>query len=168
MADTRTVGSRDLAQELASLQQGDDFRDYMPSVQHWIRARLFDAAGVGAVEQNPRRGKTRQFPAEALAWTRLFAALAGRGVATADIEYLAGILHQRFPKAVDDALARRGDDVWLVYTSSLLPPNYAPGLPLTSVMTVQIQRGSVRLSYEEGAPASAFAVCVNLTRTFNP
>ena len=166
MVDIRTVGSRDLAQELADLQQGGEFRDYMASIQHWIRARLFDAAGVGAVEQNPRRGKSRQFPVEALAWTRLFAALAGRGVATADIGYLTGILHRVYRDAVDDALARRGDDVWLVYTSSLLPPNYAPGLPLTSVMSMQIQCGTVRLSYD-GAPAS-FAVCVNLTRTFNP
>ena len=120
---------------------------------------------MGAVEQNPRRGKSRQFPVEALAWARLFAALAGRGVATIDIEYLAGILHQRFPEAVDDALAQRGADVWLVYTSAL-PMTGAP--PLTNVLSLQIQRGGVRLSYEEGLPGSAVATCVNLSRMFNP
>lgn len=157
----QTIGSRDLAKELA-LRHGataEDFGRWMPTVQHWIRAKLFDAAGAGADEQNPRRGKSRRFPLEALQWVRLFATLANRGVATTEIEYLTGVLHQRFREAVDDALGQRGADVWLVYTSTP---------PLTHIMSLQIQRDKVRLSYEDGIPASAVATCINLTRAFNP
>lgn len=158
---TTTVGSRDLARELA-LRHGakaEEFRQYMPTIQHWIRANLFNAAGAGADEQNPRRGKSRRFPPEALQWVRLFATLANRGVATREIEYLAGVLNWRFREAIDDALAQRGADAWLIYTS-------AP--PLTHVQSLQIQRGEVRLSYEDGVPASAVATCINLSRAFNP
>lgn len=58
------MGSRELAAEAALRheEKAENFGRYMPSVQHWIRANLFDAAGVGAVEQNPRRGKSRRFP----------------------------------------------------------------------------------------------------------
>jgi hypothetical protein len=62
-------------------------------VQHWIRANLFDAAGVGAAEQNPRRGKSRQFPVEALQWVRLFTTLSNRGVATSEIQFVTGVLN---------------------------------------------------------------------------
>ena len=158
---TTTVGSRDLARELA-LRHGaktEEFRQYMPTIQHWTRTNLFDTAGAGAIEQNPRRGKSRQFPPEALQWVRLFATLANRGVATTKIEYLAGILNLRFREAINDALTQRKPDVWLVYTSAL---------PLTYVLSIQIQRGEVRLSYQEGVPGSAVATCINLTRAFNP
>jgi hypothetical protein len=157
---TLTVGSRELAAEVAvrHREKPEDFARYMPMVQHWIRANLFDAAGVGALEQNPRRGKSRHFPVEALHWARLFATLTNRGVATAEIEFIASVLNQRFRDAIDDALARRGADVWVIYGS-------AP--PLTYVLNVQIQRGTVRLSYDNGVPGSAVATCINLTRTFN-
>jgi hypothetical protein len=156
-----TVGSRELAAEVAlrHTEKPADFARYMPAVQHWIRADLFDAAGVGAVEQNPRRGKSRRFPVEALQWVRLFATLAARGVATTEIAFVAGVLNQRFRDAIDDALAGRGADVWLVYGSAA---------PLTYVLNLQIQRGEVRLSYENGVSGPAVATCVNLTRIFNP
>lgn len=153
-------GSRDLAKELASrhMEKTEDFTRYMPTVQHWIRANLFDAAGVGAAEQNPRRGKSRRFPVEAVRWVRLFATLANRGVATTEIQFVTDILHQRFRDAINDALAHRGADVWLVYGSA--PPE-------TYVSSVQIQRGAVHL-YDDGVPGSAVATCINLTRIFNP
>jgi hypothetical protein len=69
------------------------------------------------------------------------------------------VLKERFREAIDDALARRGADVWLVYGS-------AP--PMTYVVSLQIQRGAVHLSYHDGVPGSAVATCVNLTRIFNP
>jgi hypothetical protein len=158
---TQTVGSRALAAEVAlrHMEKAEDFVHYMPTVQHWIRANLFDAAGVGAVEQNPRRGKSRRFPVEALQWVRLFATLTNRGVATTEIEYVTNVLNQRFRDAIDDALAHRDADVWLVYSS-------AP--PLTYVLSLQIQRGAVHLSYDDGVPGPAVATCVNLTRIFNP
>jgi hypothetical protein len=90
---------------------------------------------------------------------RLFATLADRGVATSEIQFVTGVLNQRFRDAVDDALARRGADVWLVYGS-------AP--PATYVLTVQIQRGGVSLSYDDAVPGPAVATCLNLTRIFNP
>lgn len=156
-----TVGSRDLAQEVAirHMQKPEDFARFMPTVQHWIRANLFDAAGVGAAEQNPRRGKSRQFPAEALQWVRLFMTLANRGVATSEIQLVVGVLNQRFRDAIDDALAHRGDDVWLVYHS-------AP--PLTYVVSLHIQRGGVHLVDANGVPGPAVATCINLSGTFNP
>jgi hypothetical protein len=158
---TQMVGSRELAAEVAlqHMEKAEDFVRYMPTVQHWIRSNLFDAAGVGAVEQNPRRGKSRQFPVEALQWVRLFATLTNRGVATTEIEYVTSVLNQRFRDAIDDALARRGADVWLVYGSAA---------PLTYVLNLQIQRGGVRLSHDDGVSGPAVATCVNLTRIFNP
>jgi hypothetical protein len=45
--------------------------------------------------------------------------------------------------------------------SSALPP-------LTYVLSLQIQRGAVHLSYDGGVPGPAVATCVNLTRIFNP
>ena len=152
---TQTVGSRELAAEVAlrHAEKPEDFARYMPTVQHWIRANLFDAAGVGAVEQNPRRGKSRRFPVEALQWVRLFATLADRGVATSEIEFVTGVLNQRFRDAIDDALAQRGADVWLVYDS-------AP--PLTHVLSLQIQRGAVRLSYDE---RGAWSGCCDLRQS---
>jgi hypothetical protein len=158
---TNTVGSRDLAEEVAlrHMDKAEDFARHMPTVQHWIRAHLFDAAGVGAVEQNPRRGKSRRFPVEAVQWVRLFATLANRGVATTEIAYVTSVLNQRFRDAIDDALARRGADVWLVYGS-------AP--PLTYVLSLHVQRGAVHLSHGDGVSDPAVATCVNLTRIFNP
>jgi hypothetical protein len=158
---THTVGSRELAAEVAVRheEQAEDFGRYMPSVQHWIRASLFDAAGVGAVEPNPRRGKSRQFPVEALQWVRLFTTLSNRGVATSEIQFVTSVLNQRFRDAVNDALAHRGADVWLVCES-------AP--PLTYVLSLQIQRGAVHLSSDDGVPGPAVVTCLNLTRIFNP
>jgi hypothetical protein len=157
----QTVGSRELAAEVAlrHTENAEDFSRYMPTVQHWIRANLFDAAGVGAIEQNPRRGKSRRFPVEALQWVRLFATLADRGVATTEIEYVTSVLNQRFRDGIDDALGHRGADVWLVYDSGP-PPKY--------VLSLQIQRGAVNLSYDDRVPSPAVATCINLTRTFNP
>jgi hypothetical protein len=111
---TQTVGSRELAAEVAlrHMEKAEDFVRYMPTVQHWIRANLFDAAGVGAVEQNPRRGKSRRFPVEALQWVRLFATLAARGVATTEIAYVAvGNPVARDPRAGYSSAASRRQSV---------------------------------------------------------
>jgi hypothetical protein len=157
---TDTVGSRELAAEVALLhaQKAEDFGRHMPSVQHWIRAHLFDAAGVGAVEHSPRRGKSRRFPIEALKWVRLFAALAGRGIATSEILFVTDVLNQRFREPINDALAQRGPDVWLVCESAA---------PVTYVLSLQIQRGAVHLRHDDRAPGPAVATCLNLTRIFN-
>jgi hypothetical protein len=159
---TETVGSRELAAEVASCheEKAEDFHRYMPTVQHWIRANLFDAAGVGPVEKNPRRGRSRRFPLEALQWARLFAALTIRGAGVVEIWHVAGHLRGLRQKGVeiDDALAGRGDDVWLVYLNSL---------PWLHAEQLHLQRGGVQLPFANQHPRGDVVSAVNLTRVFN-
>lgn len=156
-----TIGSRDIAQEVAlrHWQPAADFRSYMPITQHWIRSNLFEVAGVGAVEQNPRRGKSRRFPIEALRWARLFSAMSNRGTSTSEIEYVVGALHQRFRGEVNDALAGRGDDVWCIYGS-------AP--PLSYVEGLHIQRGGVQQlsGAADRGLVPPILTAINLTQAF--
>jgi hypothetical protein len=153
-----SVGSRELAQEVARCLGGeaDDFADYMPTVQHWIRAGAFAAAGAGPVKANPRRGKSRRFPIEAIKWARLFAALSQRGAGIVEILGVAGVLHQRHPDALADALAGTGEDIWAVYaTGDTSPP-----------IEFHLQRGGVQLPYNQ-APLTTVVTAMNVSRTFN-
>lgn len=159
---TQTVGSRELAAEVALRheEKAEDFARYMPTVQHWIRVNLFGMAGVGAVEQNPRRGKSRRFPVEALKWARFFAALSIRGAGVVEIEYVVGALRGLRQKGaeIDDALAGRGDDVWLVYLNTV---------PWLHGESLHIQRGGVQLPFPYQPPWGKVVTCVNLTKAFN-
>ena len=155
------ASSRDLAAEVAQCfgKHPEDFARYMPVVQGWIRAHLFDAAGAGADEHNPRRGRSRRFPAEALRWARLFTALTTRGAGVVEMEHVAGVLHQYHQADVADALAGAEPDVWVIYAAADMSP---------PVADLHVLRGRVELPDWRQPSWAPVITAINLTRAFNP